>query len=371
MFLLSPSAPSPSLSLVANLRKEPRHAVAVAVVPKGSKRHNLLLELGEDEDLRHLLAIGALFKKGRTSLVVHRYHYDALAYEGKWTRSAISSWLQEVAFPPVNYLPQFAPTKFLTRNPFGILLVVKPGHHTPELAKALEPHAARLKDKLKVSFFARTPSTQQLCEMYGVRSSDEFLLIERPKEGGLAKGHSHVPKSPKYRVENVSAADVDLFFKQYESGQLPRYLMSSKAKAEPQIQEGLRELTGWDFLEVVQDPKVSVLVEFVSEKCEACEEFDAAYREVARRVLHRKTQRGRSPSLSRVVIARIDQSANEHTELIKGTPWLRFWPASAMKKPVEVEFRSVDTILDFLDEQEMALEDSEEEPRKRKPAKEL
>ncbi|CAJ1414154.1 unnamed protein product [Effrenium voratum] len=197
---------------------EPRHAVAVAVVPKGSKRHNLLLELGEDEDLRHLLAIGALFKKGRTSLVVHRYHYDALAYEGKWTRSAISSWLQEVAFPPVNYLPQFAPTKFLTRNPFGILLVVKPGHHSPELAKALEPHAARLKDKLKVSFFARTPSTQQLCEMYGVRSSDEFLLIERPKEGGLAKGHSHVPKSPKYRVENVSAADVDLFFKQYESG---------------------------------------------------------------------------------------------------------------------------------------------------------
>ncbi|CAK9051700.1 unnamed protein product [Durusdinium trenchii] len=92
---------------------EPRHAVAVATVPKGSKRHDLLADLAEDEDLRHLLAIGVTFAKGRTSLMVQRYRYDRLRYEGKWTKSAIFSWLQEVAYPPVNHLPQFAPTKFL------------------------------------------------------------------------------------------------------------------------------------------------------------------------------------------------------------------------------------------------------------------
>lgn len=298
-------------------------------------------------------------------MTVHRYHYDPLDYDGKWTKSAIFSWLQEVSYPPVNHLPQFAPTKFLTQNPFDILLVVKPvGAHGAhgDLAKALEPHAVRLSRKLKakVSFFAKTPTTQQLCDIYGVQTSDEFLLIEKPQEIGLKRSHSHMPRPPKYRVENLTAGDVDHFFHQYESGLLPRYLMS-KGKVQP-THEGLRHLTGRDFVEVVQDPKVSVLVEFVSENCEACNEFDAAYREVARKVQNRQLLQGRKPSMSHVVIARMDQSNNEHTELIKGTPWLRFWPrsiGSRSKRSTDVELRSVDAILEFLDQQELALEEQD------------
>ncbi|CAK9051908.1 unnamed protein product [Durusdinium trenchii] len=177
---------------------EPRHAVAVATVPKGSKRHDLLADLAEDEDLRHLLAIGVTFAKGRT-------------------KSAIFSWLQEVAYPPVNHLPQFAPTKFL-------------------------------------------PDSESNTQ---VRTSDEFLLIEAPQEMSLKKlGHSHVPRSPKYRVENVTAGDVDRFFYDYESGLLPRYLMSYKETKMSNL-EGLRELTGEDFIQAVQNPQASVLVEFV------------------------------------------------------------------------------------------------------------
>lgn len=38
------------------------------------------------------------------------------------------------------------------------------------------------------------------------------------------------------------------------------------------------------------------------------------------------------------------RSNNEHTELIKGTPWLRFWPrsiGSRSKRSTDVELRSV------------------------------
>eukprot|EP00438_Fugacium_kawagutii_P030370 Skav223253 [mRNA] locus=scaffold2231:600340:605882:- [translate_table: standard] len=173
--------------------------------------------------------------------------------------------------------------------------------------------------------------------------------------GPVKRSHSHTPRPPKFRVENITAANVDDFFRQYESGLLPRYFMS-KGMVEP-TREGLRHLTGRDFVEVVQDPKVSVLVEFVSENCEACNDFDAAYREVARKVENRRLLHGRKPSMSQVVIARIDQSKNEHTELIKGTPWLRFWPRGSAprkgnKRGIDVELRSVDGILDFLDEQE-------------------
>eukprot|EP00434_Breviolum_minutum_P029011 symbB.v1.2.025663.t1/scaffold2468.1/size78489/9 len=47
---------------------EPRHAVAVARVPKGSKRHTLLADVAQEEDLHHLLAIGVTFQKGRPTL---------------------------------------------------------------------------------------------------------------------------------------------------------------------------------------------------------------------------------------------------------------------------------------------------------------
>lgn len=252
-----------------------------------------------------------------------------------------------------------APTKYLTKNPFGVLLVVKPvATDTDDFAKALEPHAQRLAERLKVTFFARTATTQKLCDMYGVWTQDEVLLIEKPKEiVPKSSTHSHMPLSPKYRMENLSAANVDAFFADWEAGRLPRYLFSTKRS--PIIPTGpLRLLTGWDFIEVTQDPTVSVLVEFISQDCEACDEFDGPYREVAKAVAERQRP-GRRPSLSRVVVARIDQSENEHTELIKGTPWLRFFPRGR-KRAFDVEHRSVEAILDFLDEQELAHEEGAE-----------
>ncbi|CAK9105851.1 Hypothetical protein SCF082_LOCUS49328 [Durusdinium trenchii] len=179
---------------------EPRHAVAVATVPKGSKRHDLLADLAEDE---------ADFAR-----TVQRYRYDRLR-----TKSAIFSWLQEVAYPPVNHLPQFAPTKFL-------------------------------------------PDSESNTQ---VRTSDEFLLIEAPQEMSLKKlGHSHVPRSPKYRVENVTAGDVDRFFYDYESGLLPRYLMSYKETEPQRLPLKVVHLTKRQATQRMLFSQASVLVEFVS-----------------------------------------------------------------------------------------------------------
>eukprot|EP00434_Breviolum_minutum_P029013 symbB.v1.2.025663.t3/scaffold2468.1/size78489/9 len=73
---------------------EPRHAVAVARVPKGSKRHTLLADVAQEEEfdvMLTLLTVQASADRDKWSREnvwsseVYRYRYDRLDYDGKWT----------------------------------------------------------------------------------------------------------------------------------------------------------------------------------------------------------------------------------------------------------------------------------------------
>eukprot|EP00933_Yihiella_yeosuensis_P079928 TRINITY_DN93346_c0_g1_i1.p1 TRINITY_DN93346_c0_g1~~TRINITY_DN93346_c0_g1_i1.p1 ORF type:complete len:526 (-),score=94.59 TRINITY_DN93346_c0_g1_i1:216-1682(-) len=358
----------------------PRHAVAVAVVRKGSKRHFLLKEIAADEDLRYMLAIGVAFSKGKDSLTVNRRDGSEV-YSGKWTRGAIRAWLEKTAYPLVNSVnPVFIPNKYTTSNSYGAVFVSKPvAEHTDELQKALEPFAKQFHDKLKFTMFVKTDRTEVLCNQLGVRTNNELLIIEKPKETQPNKrrgSHTHRPLSPRYRLENVTEDRLKQFFQEYSEGKLTRYLKSTVTREEHEKQkalaatksDGLLYLTGWDFLETVQDPEVSVLVEFVSSNCDACVEFDDAYREVARRVESEKKKGAGRSMLSRTIVVRMNQSANEHTEDIKGTPWLKYWGRSKKKKKaLDVELRSVESIMSYLEEQ--AEQEAEESAKPEKKSK--
>lgn len=332
---------------------EPRHAVAVLVASKSSKRRTLLEELAADTTVRHVLVFGVQHAKGKSSLSVHRHRYPTEVYVGKWTRSALRTWLLEVGYPLVNRMQyQFAPPKYLTETSFGTVLIVKPlGEQTDQLVHELEAFAEIHRSRLKFTFFTKAPTTQELCKSVGVWTNDELLLLEDPRQGGR-RAHSHVPGAPKYRLEEVTPTRIREFFQAYAAHKWPRYLQSATPRAPPALRHSVRELTGWDFVETVHDPNYGVLVEFVSANCEACEEFAKAYQEVAQRLSD--VVRREDSVLSRTLIARIDQSANEHTELIRGTPWMRYWPRGHRKRPVDVELRNVDRILAFLEEQAAA-----------------
>merc|ERR1719326_380813 len=143
---------------------EPRHAVVVVVAARGSKRHKLLEDLAvNDATLTFFAAFGIEFGKG-SSIVMHRWSYPKLTYEGKWTRSAVRAWLQDAAYPPVNMMEtQFSPPKYFNVNPYGTVLIVKDwASPKTELKNALEPYAEQYRDKLKFTFFAKTDATQKL-----------------------------------------------------------------------------------------------------------------------------------------------------------------------------------------------------------------
>lgn len=345
-----PGRSSDEVTQFVDEHMEPLHAVAVGFTTKDSKRQRLLELLGDDAELEFLATIGVQYRRGNSSLMMYLHRYPEVEYEGKWTFVAMKEWLRDVAYPLVNQVrSQFTPPKYLSDNPFGVVLVVSPiGKHSDALVKALEPHARRYRQKLKFTFFSKARGTADLCKRYGVLGLDELLLIERPGEIGVRE-HTNRPLGPKYRLEGVTPASIDDFFQRYDADKLDHYYMPASLNKEPVLRDGILELSGWDFTSVVHDPAASVLVAFVSQGCAACKDFDKVYSKLARHV--EELQNDMPRRYGHLVVARVDQTANEHPEEIPGTPALRYWPQGAQKKSKALfELQNVNVILDFLEE---------------------
>eukprot|EP00929_Paragymnodinium_shiwhaense_P113505 TRINITY_DN81794_c0_g1_i1.p1 TRINITY_DN81794_c0_g1~~TRINITY_DN81794_c0_g1_i1.p1 ORF type:complete len:517 (+),score=90.35 TRINITY_DN81794_c0_g1_i1:77-1627(+) len=340
---------------------EPLHAVAVGVAGKGTKRHTLLEKLGEDSDLEYLVPIGVQYGKGPSSLVCYTQGFGFEEYSGRWTFRDMKAWLSNVSYPLVNRVgTQFTPPKYFTKNPYGVLLVVRPlAQPNAELTQVLEKCAAKYRSKFKVTYFAKATGTADLCERYGVLTTDELLLIENPREVQV-RNHSNVPLKPKYRSEGVSPRTVESFFQKYAAGQLPRYYMSQQE--EPAARDdGIRILTGQSFVSTVSDPKAAVLVGFVSQNCPACLVFEVHLRDVARMLANHSVER--PATFDGVVVAMIDQTLNEHPEIVMGSPMLRFWPRGRNKTTADFhrpDVHGAPAILKFL---EARLEDDAQRQR--------
>merc|ERR1711871_1322858 len=149
--------------------------------------------------------------------------------------------------------------------------------------------------------------------------------------------------------EMVSPSQIDIFFHKYDEGSLPHYYKPSSLRHETIVNDGIRELSAWDFDEVIKDPHSSVLVAFVSANCRACTEFQKTYKQLSSRV--QDMQRKRRKHFFNLTLARIDQTANEHSEFVGGTPALRYWPRGYNKRSRDwFELKDVGKIFDFLEE---------------------
>merc|ERR1719454_60209 len=97
--------------------------------------------------------------------------------------------------------------------------------------------------------FRTSPGTEQLCDGYGIWTNDELMLLERP--GEVRKGtHTNVPGAAKYRMEGVTRVqNIERFFHEYGAGTWPQYYKPAHPHRTPVVKNGVRELTGWDFIE--------------------------------------------------------------------------------------------------------------------------
>merc|ERR1712151_1077444 len=102
--------------------------------------------------------------------------------------------------------------------------------------------------------------------------------------------------------------------------------------------------------DVVFDPTSSVLVFFVSAKCDACAAFAPTFIRLSRHVTH--LQQRRPNPFPNLTLARMDHTVNEHPVQIEGTPAVFYWSRGTRKWKRELgkpDAKSFDTLLSFLE----------------------
>eukprot|EP00929_Paragymnodinium_shiwhaense_P073705 TRINITY_DN37665_c0_g2_i2.p1 TRINITY_DN37665_c0_g2~~TRINITY_DN37665_c0_g2_i2.p1 ORF type:complete len:294 (-),score=31.95 TRINITY_DN37665_c0_g2_i2:259-1140(-) len=286
----------------------------------------------------------------------------------------MKQWLWRNAYPLVNRLgPEFPVRKYFDRNRFGLVLVVKPlGQMKDDFMDALEPLAKQYQERLKFTMLAglgrsASISDTSVLDRYGILTDDEVLIVEKPSESPVKRGHSNRANPPKYRMENATIDRIRNFFEDYERGQLKRYYVSAAPYEGPVIKDGIRHLSGWDFEEVVGDPSTNALVMFTSANCEGCISYWPRFKELTKHItILQKRKPNPFPSF---VMATMNQTANEHREVVEGTPCLRLYSSGKRKRKWELmkpDGRSHETAVAWLEDIALELSEGHEDvPRRR------
>lgn len=120
--------------------------------------------------------------------------------------------------------------------------------------------------------------------------------------------------------------------------------------------DGVRVLVGYNFEEVVNDPKTDVFVEFYAPWCGHCKKLAPEWSKLAARIKKMKKKN--------VVIAKFDGTANDCAVKPEGFPTLKLFPAvkNSIKKAIDYSSgdRTEGVLFDFLSENAVNLEGVEE-----------
>merc|ERR1711972_1302286 len=148
---------------------------------------------------------------------------------------------------------------------------------------------------------------------------------------------------------------------------------SYKSAATPESEtddDGVTIVTGNTFEEIALDPDKDVFVEFYAPWCEHCQKLQPEWAKLAKK--------GSKSGWDRVVIAKMDVSANECEEEVEGFPKMVLYLAVKAEKKMKTRqiyrgARTAESLYDFvletaktLEEREEEADDDEEEPRSKK-----
>lgn len=356
-----------------NKYMEPYGVVVVAYVDHYSKNHELIQKLGasvEDQDtdsknvsfaiMGFQMAAAVQWREpGNESLeLVYRRAFVSLytaqnlpipnehplVYPSKpgavWKEKSVRKWLLENSFPLVNirimddsYGP-FPEAKYMSikSNPKGVVLIAcdlsgdKEFKYQYQFSRALVPIAQKYEGKLRFSFIERHKKTKEILTRYGLGLNPRFecqLLIIDSNQDFFPEDKdtwNHFHGNPKkYLLENATEASIPPFFEEYEKKTLKTHWVSKEAWT---WDTGIRpsdlatRISAPEFEEMVYEsnPQKMKLVAFFNDSpednCETCPVGRRVWEEVAKIISRRKK------FADKVDIMAIDQSVNEHMELV-------------------------------------------------------
>ncbi|KAI0393870.1 protein disulfide-isomerase [Xylariaceae sp. FL0594] len=149
-------------------------------------------------------------------------------------------------------------------------------------------------------------------------------------------------KFPFDTEKEITIENIGSFVEDFAAGKIEPSL---KSEPIPETQEGpVTVVVGKSYEEIVLDDSKDVLIEFYAPWCGHCKALAPKYEELA--ALYADSE-----FKDKVIIAKVDATANDVPDEIRGFPTIKLYPAGAKSQPVEYSgSRTVEDLISFIKE---------------------
>lgn len=262
------------------------------------------------------------FDEGKTIFPGKKFDADAIK---EFTKTAATPLIGEIG--PETYADYMS-----AGLPLAYIFAETP-EEREELNKALKPVAEEYKGK--VNFGTIDAKT------FGAHAANLNLKTDKFPSFAIQLIEKN-QKFPFDQEKEITKDNIAKFVKDFVGGKIEP---SIKSEPVPEVQDGpVSIVVAKNYDEIVLDDKKDVLVEFYAPWCGHCKALAPKYDDLG-------AQFGASEFKDKVVIAKVDATANDVPDEIQGFPTIKLFPAGDKKNPVTYEgARTVEDLMKFIGE---------------------
>ncbi|KAJ5234464.1 uncharacterized protein N7469_003632 [Penicillium citrinum] len=269
------------------------------------------------------------------SIVLYKdFDEKKATYDGKLDEESILKWVKTASTPLVGELGPETYSKYMAAGIPLAYIFAETAEEREKFAEDFRPIAEKHRGDINIVTLD--------AKLFGAHASN--LNLEPEKFPAFAiQETSKNAKYPYDQEKKLDAKEVGKFIKNVLAGKVEP---SIKSEPIPETEEGsVTTVVGKNYQQVVIDNEKDVLVEFYAPWCGHCKALAPKYEELA--ALYADVPEFKE----KVVVAKIDATANDVPDSITGFPTIKLYPAGKKDEPVEYNgSRTVEDLVSFIKE---------------------
>ena len=254
-------------------------------------------------------------------------------FKEKFDIEAIKEFVEVAAMPLIGEVGPDTYSKYMGAGLPLAYIFSETAEERKELGDALKPLAEKFKGKIN---FATIDA-----KAFGAHAGNLNLPTDKFPSFAIQDTTKN-QKFPYDLEKKINLKDITKFVEAFTAGKIEP---SVKSEPIPETQEGpVTVVVGKNYEDIVLDDKKDVLIEFYAPWCGHCKALAPKYETLA-------SLYADSEFKDKVVIAKVDATANDVPDDIQGFPTIKLYPAGAKSEPVSYSgSRTVEDLVKFVKE---------------------